>query len=130
MEKAASPVEIDHHPKLVEEGIFILDGDVWSNQRRIAKLYGRSVPTINDHIKKMFKDKELLRVNSERVLVVKKKEGKKQVKRNILVYNTETVIALGFRVNGPWGKAFRLWARDIVKKSFDPKAQVLALLRK
>lgn len=121
-------IHIDHHPKLVKEGIFVLDGEVWSTQKRIAKLYGRSVPTINDHLKKIFSEKELFKIECERVLVVTQKEGKKKVTRNTLVYNTDAVIALGFRVTGKWGKEFRIWARSVVRDSYDPKDQIRALL--
>lgn len=121
-------VHMDHHPKLVKEGIFVLDGEVWSTQKRIAKLYGRSVPTINDHLKKIFSDKELFKVECERVLVITQKEGKKKVTRNIFVYNTDAVIALGFRVTGKWGKEFRIWAREVVRGSYDPKDQIRGLL--
>lgn len=123
-------VHIDHHPKLVKEGVFVVDGEVWSTQKRVARLYGRSVPTINDHLKKMFHDKELIRHDVERVLVITQNEGKKKVTREIFVYNTDAVIALGFCVKGEWGKEFRLWARSIVRKSFDPKEQIESLIGK
>jgi len=121
-------IHIDHHPRLVKEGVFIVDGEVWSTQKRIARLYGRSVPTINDHLKKMFKDRELIRAEAERVLVVTQKEGKKKVTREIFVYSTDAVIALGFCVKGEWGREFRLWAKEIVRDSFDPKSQIEHLL--
>ena len=122
-------IHMDHHPKLVKEGVFLVDGQVWSTQKRIARLYGRSIPTINDHLKNMFRDKELHRGEVERILVVTQKEGKKQVTREIFVYSTDAVIALGFCVKGQWGKEFRLWARDIVRGSFDPKAQIESLIK-
>ncbi len=121
-------IHMDHHPKLVKEGIFVLDGEVWSTQKRIAKLYGRSIPTINDHLKKIFFEKELFKIECERILVVTQKEGKKKVTRKTFVYNTDAVIALGFRVNGKWGREFRIWARSVVRDSYDPKDQVRALL--
>lgn len=121
-------IHIDHHPKLVKEGVFVLDGEVWSTQKRIAKLYGRSVPTINDHLKKIFSEKELFKIECERVLVVTQKEGKKKVTRNTFVYSTDAVIAIGFRVNGKWGREFRIWARSVVRDSYDPKDQIRALL--
>ncbi len=116
------------HPKLVKEGIFIVDGEVWSTQKRIAKLYGRSIPTVNDHLKKIYREKELNKSESERKLMITQKEGKKEVTRTIFVYNASAVIALGFRVKGAWGKEFRVWARDIVRKSYNPKEELRQLL--
>ena len=59
-------VHIDKYPKLVKEGVFILDDQVWSTQKRIARIYGRSIPTINDHLKKIYREKELMKALTER----------------------------------------------------------------
>lgn len=122
-------VHIDKYPKLVKEGVFILDDEVWSTQKRIARIYGRSIPTINDHLKKIYKEKELMKALSERELIVTQTEGKKKVSRKVYVYNTDVVIAIGFRVKGEWGKEFRIWAREIVRGSYDPKDQIRHLMR-
>lgn len=115
-------------PKLVKEGVFLLDGEVWSTQKRISKIYGRSIPTVNDHLKKIYREKELIRVATEQAILVTQKEGKKEVMRKIFVYNTDAVIAIGFRVTGDWGKEFRVWARGIVRDSYDPKEQIRHLI--
>lgn len=122
-------VHIDMYPKLVKEGVFMVDGEVWSTQKRIARIYGRSIPTINDHLKKIYKERELLKARSERELIVTQNEGKKKVARKIFVYNVDVVIAIGFRVKGEWGKEFRIWARQIVRESYDPKEQIRHLMR-
>lgn len=122
-------VHIDKFPKLVKEGVFIMDEEVWSTQKRIARIYGRSIPTINDHLKKIYREKELMKASSERELVVTQTEGKKKVARKIFVYSAEVVIAIGFRVKGEWGKEFRIWARQIVRGSYDPRDQIRHLMR-
>lgn len=122
-------VHIDAYPKLVKEGVFILDNTVWSTQKRIARIYGRSIPTINDHLKKIYREKELMKAGSEREIMVTQTEGKKKVARKVFVYNTDVVIAIGFRVKGEWGKEFRIWAREIVRDSYDPKDQIRHLMR-
>lgn len=122
-------VHVDNQPNLVKEGVFIFDNEVWSTQKRIARVYGRSIPTINDHLKKIYREKELMKAASERELIVTQQEGKKKVARKILVYNTDVVIALGFRVKGEWGKEFRVWARQVVRESYDPQEQVKHLVK-
>jgi hypothetical protein len=122
-------IHIDNQPNLVKEGVFIFDNEVWSTQKRIARIYGRSIPTINDHLKKIYKEKELIKANTERELLITQKEGKKKVSRKIFVYNTDVVIALGFRIKGEWGKEFRIWARQVVRESYDPKEQVKHLIK-
>ncbi len=123
-------IHIDNQPNLVKEGVFIFDNEVWSTQKRIARIYGRSIPTINDHLKKIYKEKELNRALSERELVVTQQEGKKKVARKIFVYNTDVIIAIGFRVKGEWGKEFRIWARQVVRASYNPEDQVKHLVKK
>lgn len=122
-------IHVDNQPLLVKEGVFIFDNEVWSTQKRISRIYGRSVPTINDHLKKIYKEKELMRAATERELVVTQQEGKKKVSRKTFVYNTDVVIAIGFRVNGDWGREFRIWAREIVRASYNPEDQVKRLVR-
>jgi hypothetical protein len=119
---------MDQFPKLVKEGVFVFDKEVWSTQKRIARIYGRSIPTINDHLRKIYNEKELIRAVSERALMVTQKEGRKKVERKIYVYNTDMVIAIGFRVKGNWGKEFRIWARETVRASYDPLEQIKHLM--
>lgn len=107
------------HPKFVKEGAFRIDDDVWSTQKRIAKLFGRSVPTINDHIFNILKDKEINEDDSVLEIMISQTEGKKTVTRKTLVYNTDMLISVGFRTGGEWGKEFRKWAREIVRKSYN-----------
>lgn len=123
-------IHIDNQPNLVKEGVFIFDNEVWSTQKRIARIYGRSIPTVNDHLKKIYREKELLKALSERELVVTQQEGSKKVARKIFVYNTDVIIAIGFRVKGEWGKEFRIWARQVVRASYNPEDQVKHLIKK
>lgn len=123
-------IHVDNQPNLVKEGVFIFDNEVWSTQKRIARIYGRSIPTVNDHLKKIYREKELTRSLSERELVVTQHEGKKKVARKIFVYNTDVIIAIGFRVKGEWGKEFRIWARQVVRASYNPEDQVKHLVKK
>ncbi|MFA5132199.1 MAG: RhuM family protein [Candidatus Paceibacterota bacterium] len=123
-------VHMDQYPKLVKEGVFIVDDEVWSTQKRIARIYGRSIPTINDHLKKIYRERELMKAASERALMITQKEGTKKVERKVYVYNSDVVIAIGFRVKGEWGKEFRVWAREVVRASYDPRDQIQHLLEK
>lgn len=128
LDSSLEHVHVDNEPRLVKEGVFILGEEVWSTQKRIARIYGRSIPTINDHLKKIYQEKELTRSLSEKVLIVTQSEGKKKVSRKTYVYNSDMVIALGFRVKGEWGKEFRIWVREVVRASYDPRDQVQHLV--
>ena len=119
---------VNEYPKLVKQGIFVIDGEVWSTQKRLSKIYGKSIPTINDHLKNIYKEKELLQAETEMQILVTQKEGKREIARVTFVYNTDALIAIGFRVKGEWGKGFRVWAREIVRESYDPKEHMRRLV--
>ena len=43
-------------------------------------------------------------------------EGKKEIKRNILNYNLDVIISVGYRVNSVEGTRFRQWATQRLKE--------------
>jgi hypothetical protein len=67
-----------------------LEGEtVWLNQKLMAKLYGTSVPNINQHISAIYEDEELLPEATIKKYLIVQTEGSRQVKR--LVMNAESV---------------------------------------
>jgi hypothetical protein len=42
-------------------------------------------------------------------------EGNRQVNRNVLFYNLDAIISVGYRVNSKRGTQFRIWANTILK---------------
>ena len=45
-----------------------------------------------------------------------RKEGNREVKRNIEYYNLDMIIPIGFRVNSKKAITFRTWANKIIKE--------------
>lgn len=83
---------------------------VWLTQKEIAKLFDKSVSTINEHIKKILED-EL----DEKEVV--KKFGKTEFsKKPTNLYNLDMILAVGYRVNSKIGILFRRWANKILKE--------------
>ncbi len=56
------------------------DENVWLTQRMMAELYGVEVPTVNEHIAKIFADKELTEEATIRNFRIVQTEGARQVK--------------------------------------------------
>ena len=44
------------------------------------------------------------------------KEGNRQVKRTVEVYNLDMIISVGYRVNSQKATNFRIWATKILKE--------------
>lgn len=77
----------------------------WISQKRMADLYGIETNTINNHLKEIFKSGEL-----EESLVIRKIRTTELDGKNddILFYNLDAVIAVGFRVGSYQANQFRM----------------------
>lgn len=89
--------------------------NVWLTQKMMAELYGVDIRTINDHISKILKDGELPETPTIRNFRIVQTEGLRNVSRDILHYNLQMIIAVGFKVNNERAVQFRKWAGQIVK---------------
>ena len=91
------------------------DENIWLTQKMLATLYDVEVPTINEHIKKIFSDHELQEEATIRKFRIVQTEGFRQVNREVKHYNLQVIIAVGFKVNNERAVQFRKWANQIVK---------------
>lgn len=91
------------------------DENIWLTQKMIAALYDMDVRTINDHIQKIYSDGELTKDSTIRNFRIVQQEGSRQVQREVLHYNLQIIIAVGFKVNNERAIRFRKWAGQIVK---------------
>lgn len=91
------------------------DENVWLTQRMMAELYGVDIRTVNEHIVKVFSDKELTEEATIRNFRIVQTEGSRQVSREVKHYNLQMIIAVGFKVNNERAVQFRKWVNQIVK---------------
>lgn len=91
------------------------DENIWLTQKMMAELYGVNVRTINEHIKKIYNDGELVENSTIRKFRIVQNEGSRQVNREVIHYNLQLIIAVGFKVNNQRAVQFRKWAGQIVK---------------
>jgi len=86
------------------------DETVWLTQEQMAKLLNKSKSTINEHIKNIYKDNELLESETLR------KFGNTEFSsKPINYYNLDVIISVGYRVKSQNGIIFRRWASKILK---------------
>ena len=96
------------------------DGEtVWLTQEQMCRLFGRERSVITKHIANIFKEGEL-----EREVVCAKfahttlhgaMKGKLQ-KKDVVAYNLDVVISVGYRVKSIQGTRFRQWATRILRE--------------
>ena len=83
---------------------------LWLSQALMAELFGRSTKTINEHLKNLYAEEELVAEATIRKFRIVRIEGSREVVRHIEHYNLEAILAVGFRVKSPRGTQFRKWA--------------------
>ena len=86
--------------------------NVWLTQKQMAKLFGKGVPTINKHIKNIFKEGELKEDSVIRKYRTTASDGK--VYQNNF-YNLDIIISVGYRIKSQQGVRFRIWATKTLK---------------
>lgn len=91
------------------------DENIWLTQKMLSTLYDVEVPTINEHIKKIYDDGELIEEATIRNFRIVQTEGTREVNRNVKHYNLQMIIAIGFKINNERAVQFRKWANTIVK---------------
>ena len=94
----------------------IIDNDtIWATQKVIAEIFECNVSNVVHHISEVFSSGELKRTN-EKTIAITKKEGERDVRRNVLFYSLKVVLAVGYRVNSEKAILFRTWANDILEE--------------
>lgn len=88
------------------------DENIWLSQKMMATLYDVSVSAINQHIKRIFADGELLEDSVIKKYLITAADGKRY---NTTHYNLQMIIAVGFKINNDRAVRFRKWAGQIVK---------------
>ena len=91
------------------------DENIWLTQKMMATLYDVSLPTINEHIAKIYYDRELIEEATIRKFRIVQIEGNRQVERDVKHYSLQMIIAVGFKVNNEQAVQFRKWANSIIK---------------
>jgi len=91
------------------------DETVWLSQQQMAELFDSSRTNIIEHINNIYSDGELDKISTCQDFRQVRKEGKRDVVRNIPFYNLDMIISVGYRVNSKRGIIFRKWANKVLK---------------
>ncbi len=88
---------------------------MWASQKQLSEVFGVDVRTINEHIKNIFKTKELMQKPVIRKFRIVQTEGERQISREIEHYNLDMIISVGYRVNSKTATRFRQWATKTLR---------------
>lgn len=94
----------------------IQDDTVWLTQKQISLLFGVGVSGINEHIKNIYADGELAENTTIRNFRTVVKRGfRGEVEEDILYYNLDMILSVGYRVKSKTATQFRIWATKTLK---------------
>ena len=97
----------------VKVEVLLNNETLWLTQKRMAELFGVTVPTISEHITNIFKTKELDENSVVRKFRTTAQDGKNYQTK---YYNLDAVISVGYRVNSVQATQFRIWATELIRE--------------
>ena len=84
---------------------------VWLTQEQMANLFGKAKSTINEHIKNIYNEQELIETETMH------KFGNSEFQQKApYFYNLDVIISVGYRVKSKQGTQFRIWATQRLKE--------------
>lgn len=97
----------------IKVDVNIQNEDIWMNQDVMANLYDTTKNNISMHLKNIFDEGELEKDSVVKKFLTTASDGKKY---NVLHYNLDAIIAVGYRINSKKATEFRIWATKILKE--------------
>ncbi len=92
------------------------EDSVWLSQLEIAELFQNTKQNVSLHAKNIFKEGELSPALTVKESLTVQTEGGRQVKRTLISYNLDLILAIGYRIRSPRGTQFRQWASQHLKE--------------
>ncbi len=98
---------------LTNINVKLQDETVWLTQQQLVELYQSSKSNVSEHIKHIFEEKELDEEAVVRKFRTTASDGKNY---NVIHYNLDMIISLGYRIKSSIATQFRRWATERIKE--------------
>lgn len=100
-----------------EQGVEVMYADetIWCTQKAMATLFDVRVPAISKHLANIFDSGELKEDATISKMETVHQEGNRKVKRLVVMYSLDAIIAVGYRVNSIRATQFRQWATSVLR---------------
>ncbi len=101
------------------EVVFNVDAEeetIWAPIDQIAELFGVTRRSIEIHLKNIYDTEELDEKRTAKKSFAVRTEGKREVRREVSMYNLDAIISVGYRVNSQKATNFRIWATKTLKQ--------------
>ena len=94
----------------------IKDETLWLTQKAMAELFGVNIPAVSKHLSNIYEEKELEEKATVSKMEIVQTEGNRQITRQMVFYNLDAIISVGYRVNSARATQFRIWATKVLKE--------------
>lgn len=91
------------------------DGTVWLTLSELASLYATTSQNIGQIIRRILDDGEVDGSTTKSEFVVRR-EGTRDVRREVNLHNLDMILAVGYRVTTPRAVQFRQWATSVLRE--------------
>ena len=95
---------------------YIKDETIWLTQKSMSELFGVNPQAITKHLQNIYNEGELEQSATCSKMEQVQDESGRVVRREILFYNLDAIISVGYRVNSSRATHFRIWATKILKE--------------
>jgi len=89
---------------------------VWLTQPLMAELFQSTQQNISQHIQNVYDEGELSREATHKKFLSVRREGTRDVRRELDFYNLDMIISVGYRVKSAVATRFRIWATERLKE--------------
>lgn len=96
--------------------VYYKDETFWLTQKSMAELFDCSTDNVSLHLKNIYEEEELDRDSTTEKFSVVRKEGNRNVNRELEFYSLDAIIAVGYRVNSKKATRFRQWSTKTLKE--------------
>ena len=98
------------------------DETVWLTQPLMAELFQTTQQNISQHLLNVYEEGEVAPEATHKKFLSVRREGSRDVQRNLDFYNLDAIISVGYRVKSHVATRFRIWAtqrlREYIVKGF------------
>jgi hypothetical protein len=92
------------------------DETVWLTQQLMAELFQTTQQNISLHIRNIYAEGELNPEATYKKYLSVRREGRRNIQRQIDYYNLDMIISVGYRVKSLIATRFRIWATQLLKE--------------
>jgi hypothetical protein len=100
----------------VKLDVRLQDETVWLSQPLMAELFQTTQQNISQHIQNVYDEGELIREATHKKFLSVRREGNRDVRRELDFFNLDMIISVGYRVKSAVATRFRIWATERLKE--------------